>query len=175
MIWCHLTFLVYHLFDTILGHIWFRLRVIDLHRATWSPPLIGCALRRRHVRFLIMIPQWSLFGVIQPNPHFSAIGCRHASYSGRCFLNVWVWFGLWRSHVWWGMIWCHLTFLIYHIFDAILGHIFVSIKIYGSSWSHTIISTYEIRAKTITYSLFYHDPPVEPFLSHLVMPTLFSI
>ena len=38
----------------------------------------------------MMIPQWSLYGTIQPSPHFSAFGCCHASYSGRRSLDVWI-------------------------------------------------------------------------------------
>ncbi|WKA03140.1 hypothetical protein VitviT2T_021269 [Vitis vinifera] len=37
----------------------------------------------------------------------------------------------------------------YHTFDAILGHISVSIEIYGSSWSCMLIPTYEIHIDTM--------------------------
>ena len=38
-----------------------------------------------------------------------------------------------------------------------------------------ITPTYEIHAEMITYLLSYHDPLVEPLLSHSVRPTLFGI
>ena len=53
------------------------------------------------VRYFMMIPQWSLCGAIQSGPHFSAFGCRHASYPRRHSLVVWTWFGSRRSHVRW--------------------------------------------------------------------------
>ena len=64
------------------------------------------------------------------------------------------------------------NFLIYHISNAILGHISFSNEIYRFSWSCMIISTYEIHTKTMTYLLSYHDPLVEPLLGHSIRPTL---
>ena len=90
MIWCHLTFLIYHTFDVILGHILFWLRFIDLHGVTCTFSLTRCAPGRWHVSYLVMFPRWSLFGVIQPNPHLLAFGCHHVYYSGRRFIDVWV-------------------------------------------------------------------------------------
>ena len=47
--------------------------------------------------------------------------------------------------------WFHVTrFSTYHTSDAILGHIFVSIEIYISSWSCMLIPTYEIHIETMT-------------------------
>ena len=66
-------------------------------------------------------------------------------------------------------------FLIYHTFDAILGHILVLIEIYRSLWSCILIPIYEIHAETMTCLLFYHDSPVESFLDHSIRLTLFSI
>ena len=66
-------------------------------------------------------------------------------------------------------------FSIYHTFDAILGHIFLSVEIYRFSWSCRIISTYEIHIETMTCLLSYHDPLVEPLLGHSIKPTLFDI
>ena len=66
-------------------------------------------------------------------------------------------------------------FSIYHTFDAILGHIFLLVEIYRSSWSCMIISTYEIHIETMTYLLSYHDPLMEPLLGHSIKPTLFDI
>ena len=66
-------------------------------------------------------------------------------------------------------------FFIYHISDVILGHISISVGSYWSSWSCMITPTYGIHAETRMYSLFYHDPSVEPLLSHLVRPVFFRI
>ena len=104
----------------------------------------------------------------------------HASSSGKCLCDVWTrfncrygWLGL---HIWWWMIRCCLIFFfIYHTSDVILGHIFLSIKIYRSSWSCMIISTYEIHTEIMTCLLSYHDPLVETLLGHLVSPILFYI
>ena len=51
----------------------------------------------------------------------------------------------------------------------------VSDEIYRSSWSCMLIPTYGIHAKTMTFSLSYHDPSVGSLLSHLARPTLFGI
>ena len=64
---------------------------------------------------------------------------------------------------------------IYHTFDAILGHISISVEIYRSSWSFMIISTHEIHTEMMTCLLSYHNPLVEPLLRHSVRPTLFNI
>ena len=42
-------------------------------------------------------------------------------------------------------------FLIYHTFDAILGHISVSVEIYRSSWSCMFIHTYVMHTETMNY------------------------
>ena len=68
------------------------------------------------------------------------------------------------------MIWCCPFFGLFHTRPY-----FVLDEIHGSSWSRTIVPTYEIHAKTRTCSLFYHDPPVEPFLSHSIRPIFFGI
>ena len=60
--------------------------------------------------------------------------------------------------------------MIYHTFDVILGHISVSVESYRSSWSYMITPAYGMHTETRTCLLFYHDPPVEPFLSHSVGP-----
>ena len=41
--------------------------------------------------------------------------------------------------------------LIYHTSDAILGHIFLSIEIYRSSWSHMILITHEMHVELMVY------------------------
>ncbi|RVW75305.1 hypothetical protein CK203_055363 [Vitis vinifera] len=49
------------------------------------------------------------------------------------------------------------------------GHISVSVESYRSSWSYMITPTFGMRTEMRTCSLFYHDPSVEPLLSHLVI------
>ena len=72
--------------------------------------------------------------------------------------------------------WFHVTwFLTYRTFDAILGHISVLDEIYKSSWSCMLIPTCEMYAETMTCSLFYHDPSVEPLWIYSARPTFFSI
>ncbi|KAL6336195.1 hypothetical protein AAG906_011077 [Vitis piasezkii] len=57
-------------------------------------------------------------------------------------------------------------FMIYHIFDAILGHSSVSVESYRSSWSCMFVPTYEIHTEAMTYMLSCHDPPMESLLGH---------
>ena len=156
------------------GIFMFRLRVIDLHRATWSLPLTGCTPRRGRVHYFIMIPQWSLSWAIQSNPYFSSFVCHHASYSRRHFLDIWVRFGLRRSHIWWWMISCHSIFVLPYIWCH-TGAYSISGEIYESSWSRTIVSIYEIHTEAMTYLLSCHDSPMESLLSHSVRLTLFGI
>ena len=108
-------FLIYHTSMPYWGIFPFRLRVIDLHGATWLLPFTGCAPRRGRVCYFIMIPQWSLFWATQAS--CSTFVCHHASYSGRRFLDVG--FDLdYEDHTF------HvIRFPTYHISDAILGHI----------------------------------------------------
>ena len=166
VIWCHLIFRSTTHLVPYWGIFLSRLRVIDLHGVTWSLPLTGCTPRREHVRYSIIIPQWSLSWATQSS--CSAFVCHHASYSGRRFLDIWVRFGLRRSHIWWWMISCHLISDLPYIY-AILGHISVSVESYRSSWSYMITPIYEMHTKTRTCSLFYHYPSVEPLLSHQVI------
>ena len=42
-------------------------------------------------------------------------------------------------------------FPIYHAFDAILGHISLSVEICISSWSHMILITHEMHVELIAY------------------------
>ena len=76
----------------------------------------------------MMIPQWSLSGVIQLGTHFSALRYHRAPLSDKCILAWWVWccygFGWPRLHIYQCMTWCHSIFLACYTFDAILGHIF---------------------------------------------------
>ena len=131
----------------------FRLTVIDLHGVAWLSPLTGCLPRRWRVRYLVMIPQWSLFGAIQPDPHFSTFGCCHAYYFGRHFIDVWVWLDYRDCAFDDG--WFHVTqFLTYHTSDAIRGHISFLGEVYRSSWSCMIFPTHEMRTKAMTCSLF---------------------
>ena len=58
--------------------------------------------------------------------------------------------------------------------DSILGHIFILIEIYRSSWGYMITPTYGMHTETRTCSLSYHDLLGEPLLSHPVIPVFFS-
>ena len=68
--------------------------------------------------------------------------------TSRMFRSVSTVFGLPRSRVWWGMIRCHLFFLIYRTSDAILGHIpfqriFMDLRkchMFEDRWFHAIWS-----------------------------------
>ena len=91
---------------------------------------------------VMMIPQWSLSGVIQLGTHFSALRCHLAPLSERCILAWWAWccygFGWPRLHIYWCMIRRHLNFLTCHTFDAILWHIFTldrDLQILAFAWS----------------------------------------
>ena len=55
---------------------WMRFR--DLHGVTWSFPFTEYTLRWWFVCYFMMIPQWSLSGVIQLGTHFSALRCHQA-------------------------------------------------------------------------------------------------
>ena len=68
-----------------------------------------------------------------------------------------------------------VRFSAYSTSDSILGHIFVSIEIYRSSWSYMIIPTCGMHTETRTCLLFYHGPLVKPLLSHPVRPVFFGI
>ena len=110
---------------------------------------------------------------------WSIFGCHHASSSRGHFFDVLILFQLW---IWITGI-AHLMmddlmlsdFMIYHTFDAILGHISSLAEIYRSSRSCMLTPTYWMHTETMTCSLFYHDPLVEPLLSHPVRLVFFSI
>ena len=106
-------------------------------------------------------------------------GYHHASSSGRRLFDVLTRFscgyGWLGSCFWLRTTWYCLILSIYHKFDVVLGHISFSVEIYRSSWSFTFIPICEMHTETRTCSLFYHDPPVEPLLIHLVRPIFFSI
>ena len=63
---------------------------------------------------VFVILSWSLDGAsFEPSNQtciFSTFVCHHAPYSWRHFLDVWVRFGLRRSHIWWLMVSCHSIF-----------------------------------------------------------------
>ena len=103
----------------------------------------------------------------------------HAFSYGRRLYDVWTWFNYgykWLGlDIWWWMVRCSLIFSIYHTYDVVLGHIFILVEIYRSSWSCMIISTYEIHTEMKHCLLSYHDSLVEPFLGHSIRPTLFDI
>ena len=123
LIWCHLIFLPIIPLVPHWGIPHFIWRFMDPHRFARSLSLTGCSLRRGHDRYL-MEPSRS----IQLGPHFSTLGCHHASPSGRYILDICAWFsyGFGRPvlHVRWWMISCHLFFgPVVHLMP-ILGHIF---------------------------------------------------
>ena len=96
---------------------------------------------------VMMIPQWSLSGVIQLGTHFSALRCHRAPLSKICILAWWEWccyrFGWPGLHICWCMIRRHLIFPICHAFDAIRGHISVldrDLQILTFAWSPSITS-----------------------------------
>ena len=129
-------------------------------RSSWGHG-IRCRLRQPLLRQVFEI--WLIFRY------------HHAFSSGRCLYDVWTWFNYgykWlRLDIWWWMIRCSLIFSIYHTYDVVLGHIFILVEIYRSSWSCMIISTYEMKHCLLSY----HDFLVEPFLGHSIRPTLFDI
>ena len=144
-----------HTSDAILGHISIS---IEIYRFSWSCMLVPTY----EIRIETMTLQWSLCGAIQLSLHLLTLRCHHASFRDTLLdmmmdhLRSFDFFDL--SH-----ICCHT------------GAYSVSDEIYRSLWSRMIVSTYEIHTETRTCSLFYHDPPVESSLSHLVRPALFDI
>ena len=92
------------------GHIPLHLEVYGSSQILHdSLSLTGCSLRRGHDRYLTEPPR-----SIQLGLHFSALRCHYASPSGRYILDLWAWFsygfGWLGSHVWWGVVSCHLFF-----------------------------------------------------------------
>ena len=79
------------------------------------------------------------------------------------------------NHTFDGRLFNVVRFSTYSTSDSILGHIFVSIEIYRSSWSYMIIPTCGMHTETRTCSLFYHGSLVEPLLSHPIRLVFFSI
>ena len=156
----------------------FRLRVIDLHGATWPLPLTGCTLRQGRVCYL----SWSPSGAsLEP---FSQTRIFWYFYVIMLLLpgDVSLMFGFdsvvdvdEKDHTFddrWSNV---VRFLAYSTSDSILGHILVLVEVYGSSWICMLVPTYRIHAETMTCSLSYHDPPVESLQSHLVRPALFIV
>ena len=107
----------------------FRLRVIDLHGATWSLSLTRYTPRQWSACFLFMISQESLSRAIQSDPHLSALGY-HVSPSEVCLLiyesdpvmdmsdQDHVFDDGWFGTVWFSdllLIWCHTR--SYFLFD----------------------------------------------------------
>ncbi|KAL6312305.1 hypothetical protein AAG906_004874 [Vitis piasezkii] len=95
-----------YLTDTGLEILSLR-RFMDPHRFARSLSLTGCSLRRGHDRYLTEPPR-----SIQLVPHFSTLGCHHASPSGR---TSWIYV---HDSVMDSDDQSHLIFL-----DATLGHI----------------------------------------------------
>ena len=155
-----------------LSHIWCPTRAYsvsdEIYRSSWNCMLISTYevhTKTRTCSLFIMIPWWSLSWATQPAFNFQHLNVvilllRDMSLLMRRSDSVLDldygdqilddgWFHVIQSPT-------------YHISDAILWHIFVSIEICRSSWSCMLISTNEIRTKMMTYLLSYHDPLVEP-------------
>ena len=84
-------------------------------------------------------------------------------------------FGLPGSCAWWWMIWCHLIFFIYHIFNVILGHIPFRAR---STDLHRVACLSPLARCTprwLTGSLFYDDPSMEPLWIRSTRPTFLGI
>ena len=93
--WGH-GFLIIGYLDLVSLHFYHPITLAYVRSRFLRPPWghgIRCHLRQPPLGQVFEI--WLIFG------------CRHASYSGRCFLDVWVRFGLQGSHIWWWMISCH--------------------------------------------------------------------
>ena len=84
-------------------------------------------------------------------------------------------FGLPRSRTWRWMIWCHLIFLIYHIFDVILGHIPFQVRSIDFQGVACLSPLARCTFGWLIGSLFYDDPSVEPLWSHSARPTFLDI
>ena len=113
------SFPIYHTSMPYWGILPFRLRFTG---SSWSHMIFTThemCVELIVYCYLIMIPQWSLSWAIQLGSHFSAFRYHRASSSGRCLLDVCVWFsygfGWQRSYSWWWMIWCCLIFSLFHI------------------------------------------------------------
>ena len=96
--WCHLIFDLSYLWCHTRGISHFIWRFMDPRRLAWSLSLTGCSLRHGHDRYLTEPPR-----SIQLGPHFSTLGCHHASPSGRYILDLCAWFQLW---IWMTSITC---------------------------------------------------------------------
>ena len=102
--------------------------------------------------------------------------CPHASSFERCLLicglDSAMDLGDW-DHTFDDRLFDVVRFSAYSTFDSILGHIFILIEIYRSSWSYMITPTCGMHTETRTCSLFYHGPSMEPPLSHPIKPVFF--
>ncbi|RVW75364.1 hypothetical protein CK203_052953 [Vitis vinifera] len=77
-----LDFLIYHIFDAILGYRSSRSCMIIPTYGMLTETMAGSL----PCHDPSMEPLWSH----PTRPHFSAFGCRHAYYSGRHFIDVWI-------------------------------------------------------------------------------------
>ena len=119
---------------------------------------------------VFVILSWSLDGAsFEPSNQtciFSTFVCHHAPYFGRHFLDVWVRFGLRRSHIWRLMVSCH------SIFD--LPYIWCHIEAYFRfDWDLQIFM--ELHAHPHLWDTHWDDdPPVESLWSYLVRSAPFG-
>ena len=160
-------FMIYHIFGVILGHIPFRARFTDLHGVACLSPL---------ARYT---PKWLIGSLFYDDPLVEPLWSRSAR---PIFLGIWLLscflfreaFPRCLDLIWITEITCSmiddsmsLDFLIYHIFDVILGACSVLGEIYRSSWSCMLIPTCEMYAEMIIYPLFLwwslSGASVEPF------------
>ena len=108
-------FLIYHIFDVILEHISIS---DEVYQSSWSYMIIStyevcaetmtCSLSYHD---LSAEPLWSH----SARPTFLGIWLSPSLLFRRRFIDVWVWFGSWRSHIWWWMISCHPIFDLSYI------------------------------------------------------------
>ena len=84
-------------------------------------------------------------------------------------------FGLPGSCAWWWMIWCHLIFLIYHMFDVILRYIPFRARSTDFHGVACLSPFARCTLRWLTGSLFYDDPSVEPLWSRSARPIFLGI
>ena len=119
---------------------------------------------------MFVILSWSLDGAsLEPSNQtciFSTFVCHHAPYSWRHFLDVWVRFGLRRSHIWGLMVSCH------SIFD--LPYIWCHIEAYFHfDWDLQIFM--ELHAHPHLWDTDWDDdPPVESLWSYPIRSVPFG-
>ncbi|RVW12022.1 Gag-Pol polyprotein [Vitis vinifera] len=118
--------------------------------------LTGCSSRRGHDRYLTE-PLRST----QPGPHFSTLGCHHASPSGR---SLWIFAEVTCSRIDDSML-SDLRPIIH--FDAIQGHISIRMRFTDHEGVACLSLFGEMYAEMMIYCYPHDDSLVEPIESHL--------